>query len=43
MSNIDTNRCVTVSYGKVSGEARRWPYWQPAVYEKVVDPKGGYR
>ncbi len=26
-------RRVTVSYGKASGAARKYQYWQPAVYE----------
>ena len=32
---------VTVSYGKVSGRARQYRYWQPAVYEKVNRKKDG--
>lgn len=28
-----TNLCVTVSYGKVSGKAKKYQYWQPALYQ----------
>lgn len=26
-------KCVTVSYGKVSGKAKKYLYYQPAQYE----------
>lgn len=25
--------CITVSYGLVRGEAKKWQYWQPALYK----------
>lgn len=33
-------RCATVSYGKVRGAAKRWRYWQPAVYEHYLSKDG---
>lgn len=27
-------KCITVSYGRVRGRARRFQYWQPAVYRE---------
>jgi hypothetical protein len=27
-------RCVTVSYGRVRGRARKWRYWEPAIYHE---------
>lgn len=34
-------QCVTVSYGKVKGEAAKYPYWQPALYETQARKSDG--
>lgn len=33
-------QCVTLSYGKVIGNAKRYPYWQGAIYETRKTKKG---
>lgn len=33
--------CVTVSYGKVRGNAKNYRYWQPAMYKVVFNKKRG--
>lgn len=33
-------KCVTVSYGKVTGKAKNYPYFQPALY-KTAKLKNG--
>lgn len=33
-------RCVTTSYGKVSGKAAQYRYWQPAIYETTTTKAG---
>ena len=32
--------CVTISYGKVYGNARQYKYWQPALYRKTLLKNG---
>lgn len=32
--------CVTVSYGKVKGRAKQFPYWQPAIYKTYQNKEG---
>jgi hypothetical protein len=29
-------RCIVVSYGRVSGRAKRYPYWEPSIYYSYI-------
>jgi hypothetical protein len=33
------NQCVTVSYGRVYGKAKNYPYYQPCIYEEYITQK----
>lgn len=33
-------KCITISYGRVKGKAKNYPYYQPCMYEQYITKDG---